>query len=295
MSNLIIPDEIFEKFSKFRIKVKYLLENIASGIHKSPFYGFNIEFFDYRQYFPGDDIKYIDWRLYGRLDKLYIKQFEHETNMFCYILLDTSASMGYKSNSITKLDYSSSLAACIYYLLMKQGEKVGLSTFDNKIRENMSPKNKDLSLSKVLLTLSNTKPEGHSDIQSALTQFSNLISGQGLLIIISDLLSAPIDNLGNLLNYFIVKKIEVIVIQVLDPYEVNFPFFLPTKFKDIETKKSISTEPKFIRKDYLKSINELSNFYKNNLRKINVNYFLFQTNESIEKNLFYIFSRQRLK
>lgn len=292
MSNLILPHEVLEKFSKFQLKLKGLSENIDSGIHKSPFYGFNIEFFDYRQYFPGDDIKYIDWRLYGKFNKLYIKQFGHDTNMYCYIFLDTSGSMGYKSGSITKLDYSSSLAACIYYLLIKQGDKVAIATFDNKIKEYLSPQNKDLSLA--LRILSNTNPEGHSDIKNALTQFSNLIKEKGLLIIISDLLSSPISDLVRLLNYFVVKKFEVIVIQILDPYEIEFPFSLPTKFKDMETKKSISTEPKFIRDHYINAINELSLSFKNSLRKINVNYHLLQTNVAIEKNLFHIFITQTI-
>ena len=180
--------EIINKIDNLSLRARLVVEGFIIGMHKSPYHGFSVEFSEHRPYGYGDEIKYIDWKLWGKTDRFYIKQFEEETNLKCNIILDKSSSMSFGSNKITKFDYSKSLAAALSYLMIKQQDAIGLTTFDDKIDISIKPKSKISHLNLLLKTMHNSKIGGETNISNLLHIMAESIHKRGLIILISDLL-----------------------------------------------------------------------------------------------------------
>ncbi len=228
------PD-VVSKLSGMEIKARLVVEGFIAGLHKSPYHGFSVEFAEHRQYMPGDPLKNVDWKVYAKTDRFFIKEFEEETNLKAYILLDTSGSMGYSSNGVNKLEYSSYLSAALSYLMLKQRDAVGLVVFDQSIRKYIPPKSALKSHLHVLLEeLDKIEPSFTTNINTALHLMAERIKRRGLIILISDLFDDP-NEVINGLKHFRHKKHEVIVFHVLDPKERSFSFPELAIFKDLET------------------------------------------------------------
>ena len=276
------------------MKAKLVVEGYIIGQHRSPYHGFSVEFSEHRSYEPGDEIKHIDWKLYGKTNRLYVKRYEEETNLRAHLILDTSKSMSYTSNKVSKLDYGSYLLAALSYLMISQQDAAGVVLFDEKIRSFIPPKSTPSHLNTLLNILDAPKPGNDTKIESVLHQMAERINKRGLVIIISDLLDDP-KNVFKGLKHFRHRKQEVILFHILDRNELEFEFENRTKFVDMESGEEITTDPWHIKNDYKNLILDLQKYYKRNCRLNKIDYVPLYTDDSLEKGLSEYFNkRQRL-
>jgi uncharacterized protein (DUF58 family) len=236
------------RIKSLEMRAKVVVEGFLTGLHRSPYHGFSVEFSEYRQYSPGDDLRYFDWRLYARTDRHYIKKFEEETNLRCTILLDFSRSMAF-GEEYSKADYGRTLAATIAYFLISQRDAVGLATFDNQLREVIPPRFRTGQLHRLLSSLER-EPGDETDLAEPLEQVAQVVRKRSLIILISDLL-APLEGVERSLRQLRSHGHEVIVFRTLDRAEREFDFRQPTMFFDMETGKNIYVDPDAARADYL--------------------------------------------
>lgn len=272
---------ILSSIDNMTLRAKLVVEGYLVGKHKSPYHGFSVEFAEHRTYGQGDEIKHIDWKLYGKTDRHYVKRFEEETNLRSYILLDTSKSMNYKSKNITKLKYGESLTAGLTHLMIKQKDAVGLILFDNAIRKYISPKTSKSHKNIIFNSLSKCKAGENTNIQLILDSMAERIKKSGLVILISDLLDDP-KNVMKGLNHFRHNKQEVIVFHLLDKQEFNFTFNERTKFSDMETGETITTDPWHIQSSYQDKIKLFINKFKRECGNQKIDYVPIFTDQNFD-------------
>lgn len=247
----LIDPQTLMRIKSLQMRARVTVEGFIKGIHRSPYHGFSVEFSEYREYSPGDDPRYLDWRLFARSDRYYVKRFEDETNLRCHLLLDTSRSMGYGSLSYRKIDYARTAAATIAYFLNLQRDAVGLLTFEDRITDYLPPRHRPGQLRRLMAML-DREPEGRAtDLAGPLEQIAATVHKRGLIVLISDLL-APTDLLRNRLGYLRSRGHDVVVLRVLDPAEVDFPFDSPAMFKDVESGRELYVDPESVRAEYLR-------------------------------------------
>ena len=276
------------------MKAKLVVEGYIIGQHRSPYHGFSVEFSEHRSYEPGDEVKHIDWKLYGKTNRLYVKRYEEETNLRAHLILDTSKSMSYTSNKVSKLDYGSYLLAALSYLMISQQDAAGVVLFDEKIRTFIPPKSTPSHLNTLLNVLDAPKPGNDTKIESVLHQMAERINKRGLVIIISDLLDEPKSVLKGL-KHFRHRKQEVILFHILDRNELEFEFENRTKFVDMESGEEITTDPWHIKNDYKNLILDVQKYYRRNCRLNKIDYVPLYTDDSLDKGLSEYFNkRQRL-
>lgn len=286
--------EVVSKLASMDLRARLVVEGFMTGLHKSPYHGFSVEFAEHRQYMPGDDIKHVDWKVYGKTNRFYVKQFEEETNLKSYILLDASASMGYTSHGVSKLQYASYLSAALSYLMIRQRDAVGLVTFDEQIRRFLPPKSVTTYLNEILLELERTTHSAKTDIASALHQMADRIQRRGLVMLFSDLLDAP-DKVMSGLKHFRHKNNEVIVFQILDPFEISFDFTQDAIFRDLESGEEISTQPWHIRSDYRAQVTAFNETYKKFCREHQIDLVSLSTETRFDRALIeYLLKRKRI-
>lgn len=281
------------------ILAKTVINGYFTGLHRSTFKGSGIEFVQYRNYTQGDDFKYVDWKTTGKTDKFYIKVFEEETNMDCQIILDFSASMNYdnedskkKYSAVSKIKYTQMAAACLAYLTHKQGDRLGLTVFTDKIETYLAPSKRKEHLNNVFSTLERTKSHG-AGINDNITRFiGENLSNRGIVFFISDCLSGE-DKIINLLSSLKYKNYDCVLIQLLHYDEVYFPFQNSHMFIDTETNSSITTNPETIKEEYQKEINAFSNKIKNDCLAKEIEYLQVTTENSLEKILISFLSNTR--
>lgn len=237
------------------LRARTVVEGFWHGLHRSPYHGFSVEFTEYRPYTPGDDPRYLDWKLVGRTDRYFIKKFEDETNLRCHLLVDASKSMTYGSRSYTKLDYARTFAATLGYFLAQQGDATGLLTFDERVREYLPARHRPGHLRHLMLALEKPAAGTTTDLAAPLRRIAELTQKRGLVIMMSDLLT-PIESLEAPLAMLTASRHEVIVFQMLDPAELNFDFTAAARFLDLETGRDLFLEPSLARADYQRRLGE---------------------------------------
>jgi len=240
---------LLSKISRLNLIAKLVVEGFISGLHRSPHQGFSIEFTEHKIYTPGDDLKYLDWKVFARTDRYYLKRFQEETNLKCYILLDTSRSMIFGSGEVSKMDYAKFLAASLSYLLTKQKDAVGLLTFNEDISQYLPPKSTTRHLHRILEVLEETKAENKTCLSKIFHALAENIKRRGLIIVISDLFDEP-EEVIKAIRHFRHRKHEVIVFHILDPYEISFDFRDLGEFLDLETGERIFLNPHLVREEY---------------------------------------------
>jgi uncharacterized protein (DUF58 family) len=289
-----LKPEVISKLSGMEMKARLVVEGFIAGLHRSPYHGFSVEFAEHRQYMPGDPLRNIDWKVYGKTDRYFVKEFEEETNLKSYLLLDISGSMGYSSDSISKLEYGSYHCASLTYLMLKQRDSVGLVIFDQKIKKYIPPKSTLSHLHNLLRELDKLTPSEPTNISSTLHQMAERIKRRGLIILLSDLFDRPEEIISGL-KHFRHKKHEVIVFHILDPKERSFAFEDEAVFKDLETNEEIMTSPWQIRREYQERLKSLLNRYTLECRESLIDYVLLDTSVPFDRALFsYLNKRQRL-
>lgn len=276
-----LQPEVVAKLNNMSLRARLVVEGYIIGMHKSPYHGFSVEFAEHRAYGPGDEIRHIDWKLYGKTDRYYIKQFEEETNLRSYVLLDTSLSMTYRSGKITKLDYSSYLAAALTYLMLAQQDGVSITLFNEGIKGYVPPRSTPGHLNTILAQLENIETGTDTKIAPTLHHLAEKVKKRGLIILISDLLDEPEEVLTGL-KHFRHKKHEVIVFHIIDKQEIDFDFSVRTRFRDLETGEEITTEPWQIQSAYHQVIEQFQKFYKTQCRKQNIDYVPLNTDQNLD-------------
>ncbi len=269
------------RIKSMELRAKVIVEGFWKGIHRSPYHGFSVEFTEYRQYTLGDDPRYIDWRLYARSDRFYIKKFEDETNLRCHLLIDHSRSMGYGSGGYTKSQYAGTLAATLAYFLFTQGDAVGLTTFDDQLRKYFAPRNRPGYLRRLMLALE-ASPEGSAtDLGPPLQHIAGMLTRRGLIVLISDLLTS-IDRLEPDLGYLCAGGHDVVVFHVLDPAELNFDFDSPALFQDIESGRNMYVDPSDAQISYKRMLNKHLAKAKSICQNLGIDYHLFPTDRPFD-------------
>jgi len=237
------------RIKSLEMRARIVVQGFLSGMHRSPHHGFSVEFSEYRQYTPGDDPRHLDWRLFARSDRYYLKRFEDETNLRCYLLVDLSRSMGFSTIGHTKADYARTVAATLAYFLSLQRDAVGLVSFDQAIADYLPARYRPGHLHRLLVCLERAEAGTSTDISVALEQVAITVRKRGLVVLISDLLT-PLDSLQSRLGYLRSQGHEVVLLQVLDPKELEFDFDRPATFVDMETEKDLYIDPHVARAQY---------------------------------------------
>ena len=270
--------------SNLELRARVVVEGFLSGLHKSPNRGFSVEFNDYRHYQRGDDMRHVDWKLYARSDKFYIKQYEDETNVRCMIVLDTSASMNYSSGGISKLNYGITLASALAYFIMRQRDAVGLITFDDQIRDYIPARCRQPHLMRILRTLSQVEAGTKTDAVKPLTDLAATLNKKSIVILISDMLDDE-ERVINTLQILRGMGNDIITFQLMDDAELNFPFNEASEFIDMENDESYITSPAAIRKAYLENLNEFLTFCRQKCQTSGVDYNLMNTTKPMDEAL----------
>jgi uncharacterized protein (DUF58 family) len=284
---------VVARLGTLELKARTIVEGFLSGLHRSPFKGFSVEFAEYRQYMPGDDLATIDWKVYARSDRYYVKKFEEETNLDCHIMLDVSGSMAYGSRAMTKFEYGACLAASLAYLMNRQRDAVGLMAFDENIVSLLPAGSRPGHLRAVLVTLDRLRLGRETHMSKPLNQLCDALTKRGMVVLISDLLDDP-EVVVRGLKHFQFRGADVIVFQVLDPDEIDFPFDRATRFEDLETDEEIMAVPGVVRAHYLKEIRGLIDRYKRELGAAGIDYMLLPTSTPLEMGLLsYLSTRAR--
>ena len=275
------------------LRARVVVEGFWSGMHRSPYHGFSVEFTEYRQYTPGDDPRYLDWRLYARSDRFYIKKFEDETNLRCHLLVDGSKSMDYGSLSYTKAEYANTLAATLAYFLHQQGDAIGVLTFDEQVRDYLPARHRRGHLRQLMLLLE--KPAGGraTELTAPLKRIVELVRKRGLMVFISDLL-APIEALEQNIGSLVACGHEVLLFHVLDPAEATFQFDRASLFLDVESERDLYIDPAAARKEYLRKLQAHLAAARQTCEHLGVGYHLVRTELPLELALF-DFLRSRMQ
>lgn len=275
-----LDPKILNKITRLDLKARHLVEGFVSGMHKSPYHGFSVEFAKHREYSAGDDIKHLDWKVFGRSDRLYIKEYELETNLRSHILLDTSESMDYKSGELTKLELASYIAASMAYLILRQQDSVGMVCFDKEVK-NFIPVSSSMGhLRSILGTLNQSSAKNTTEISGVFHALAERFRQKGLVIVISDLFDKS-DKILKALQHFRHKRHDVIVFHVLDEYEVTFPFQRMTLFEGMEEYPKILADPRALRQAYLEEVDRFCGEVSRGCTKMMIDYVRISTDQQL--------------
>ncbi len=282
------PDVIRE-VARLDLKARFIVEGFIAGLHDSPYYGFSSEFSEHRKYSPGDDPKYIDWKVFARTDKVYVKRFEAETNLNCHVLLDTSESVAYSYGGvITKYEYAIYVAAALGYLMINQQDNVGLITFDQELTNVVPARSKRSHLVAMLGVLSGALRHRPSRLARCLHRAAEMLRARGLVVVLSDLIPAEDESQDQViegLKHLRYRGHDVIVFQLLDHAEVTFPFRGPTEFLDVESLESLRADPEAVASAYREEIGRFIERYRDACREDDLDFVQVDTSDSFDRVL----------
>lgn len=284
------------RLKNLSLAARLVVEGYFAGLHKSPHRGFSVEFAEHKEYTPGIDPKHIDWRVFGRREKLYVKQYEEETSLRCYLLLDRSGSMGYRSNEqgLTKLEYGSFLAASLAYLMALQHDSVGLITYDKGVRAMIPPRQGPAHLRGLMERLEDTQAGEETSLSDTFHQLAESIKRRALVVVLSDLFDDP-HQLVKALRHFRHKKHEVVVLHLLDPAEINFPFDDITLIEDMENQREVMSDPQAFRKAYLEEFGRFLHVIRQGCQASAIDYAQGNTSQRFDAFLAaYLARRQKM-
>jgi len=288
-----LKPEMIQSIARLDLRAKFIVEGFLSGLHTSPFHGFSVEFSEHKRYNPGDDPKDIDWLVFARTDRLYVKRYQAETNITGYLVMDMSRSMAYTyRQTLTKFDYGICLAAAISYMMIHQQDPVGLITFDEKLRQSLPARSRRSQLGNILAVLQQSKPEGETRIGDNLRQVASMIRHRSLLMLMSDLLTDPNEVINNLrmLRY---AGHDVILFHIMDEAEVTFPFSGSVDLIEPESNDHQVVDAAGIRSDYIEALNELRERYRQECFALGIDYVPLDTSMPFDKALTeYLYQRQ---
>jgi len=263
------------------LQARMVVEGYVAGMHASPYHGFSVEFAEHRQYVPGDDIRHVDWKVWSKTDKLYLKQYEEETNLLSYLLVDTSESMAYASGeNVSKLEYAQFVAAALAYMILKQQDSVGVIVFDDAVRRYLKPAGSPSQLKEVIRLLDVTPAREKSDLGVVFHDLAERFKKRGVVAVFSDLFD-DVDKVVSGLKHFRHRRHEVIVFHILDPAEIEFPFRDTTLFKGLEDVSQVLTDPHALRRAYREEVTGFLKEIEKACRMADIDYVPIQTNQNL--------------
>ena len=285
MENAERPDylnpKILERIKRLDVRARLVVEGFITGQHKSPYSGFAVEFAGHREYSPGDEIKHIDWKVWSKTDRFYIKEYEEETNLKTTIIVDCSKSMGYAGDGWRKFDYAATAGASLAHLLQHQGDAVGLVTFNTKVCEVLPPSSRLNHIKEMVHVLGETEPDDKTDVGDVFVELVEQVRSRGMVVIISDLF-ADLGQLRESLQQFRLRKHEVVVFHVMDRHELVFPFEDNTRFIGLESDDEVHADPRALRKSYLEIVGKYQDEVRRVCDRLGVDYALLDTGEPLD-------------
>jgi uncharacterized protein (DUF58 family) len=283
------------KFGGLALVARNLVEGFLTGVHKSPYKGYSVEFAEHRQYYPGDEIRHIDWRALGKTDRYYVKEYEEETNLRAHLLVDASGSMAFRGRAgRSKFEYAQHVAACLAYLMLHQLDAVGLVTHDTRLRQHIPPRASAKHLLRVLRALEQTTPGGETKMAPLWNDLAaHQLKRRGLVIILSDCFD-ELDPLLLALRHFRHRKHEVLLFHILAPEEIDFPFSKLTQFRSLEAEPhKLLVDPARLRREYLQKFNAFCTELRDRARGMQVDYHLLRTDQPVDRALGVYLSRRQ--
>lgn len=282
-SQKYLDPRLLARIEGLQLRAKLIVEGYVSGVHRSPFHGFSIEFAEHREYSPGDDLRYLDWKVFGRTDKYYLKEFQEETNLFCYLVLDISQSMAYRSPAapMSKLEYAQCAAAALAYLVLRQQDSAGLATFDHELRALVRPSSTPAHLKQLVQVMEQTRAEGKTRCGAIFHELAERFKKRGIVVVLSDLFD-DVEALMTGLKHFRHRRHEVVVMHVLDRAELEFPFQRTTLFKGLEGRPDVLVEPRSVRRAYQEQFGAFLRRLKHRCRAERIDYVLLRTDHPLD-------------
>jgi uncharacterized protein (DUF58 family) len=290
-----LDPQVLARLEGLPFRARRIVEGYVAGVHRSPYHGFSIEFAEHREYAPGDDLRYLDWKVFGRTDKFYLKQFEEETNLVCSLLLDTSESMCYRSEAapMSKLDYARCVSAALAYLVLQQQDSAGLATFDSQVRASVRPSSNPSHWKELVRVMEESVPQRKTAVGPIFHELAERFRRRGIVVILSDLFD-EVDSMLAGLKHFRHRRHEVILFHVLDPAELDFPFHDATRFRGLEGWADVVVEPRALRRAYLDQFDRYLRRLQQGCRAAQIDYVLMRTDRSLELALSsYLASRMK--
>ena len=273
--------ETIQKIGRLEIRAKHIVEGFLAGMHRSPYFGQSVEFLQHREYTPGDDLRHVDWQVWARQDRIYVKQFEEDTNMRVNVLVDASKSMAYGRGAFSKFDYAATLAVSIAYLVLKQQDAVGCLTFDEQVRTRLPTLSRRDHLQAIVANLQETSTTSKTDLASILADAAHTYPRRGLMVVLSDFFGPGIETRRGL-RLLKQRGNDVLVLQILDDDELDFPFKKPTRFMDMESSAQLHCNPKALRDSYLEAIQDFLHELKRGCASDGVDYALVRTSDPFD-------------
>ena len=285
-SVISLDPQTLAKLKGLALRARHIVEGYVAGLHRSPYHGFSIEFAEHREYAPGDDLRYVDWKVFGRTDKIYLKQYEDETNLICYLVLDVSESMRYKSQgaALSKAEYASSVAAALAWLVLQQQDAVGLVTFDSQIRTLLRASGSPSQLEQVLHVMESAEAGKKTTAGPIFHELAERLTKRGVVVVISDFF----DDVASLvagLKHFRHRRHDVVLWHMLDPAEIDFDLSGPTQFKGLEGFPEVNADPSVIRRAYLKEFAAFQQSLQQACRLNQIDYVLMRTDQPADAAL----------
>ena len=283
-SKRTLQPEVIKRIGRLEIRARHIVEGLLSGMHRSPYFGQSVEFLQHRQYVPGDDLRRVDWKVWAKQDRLYLKQYEEDTDLRCCLLVDVSGSMEYGSGPLTKCDYAITAAAALAYLLLRQQDAVGCAVFDEAIRQAIPLRTSTGHLATIVRALEPRQPRDKTQLYDVLAKVAETYPRRGMMILISDLLVDPEDALRGLR---LLRELghDMLVLHVMDDDELDFPFARPARFEGLETDDHLTCNPRALREGYLESLDRFLATVRHGCARHNVDYALIRTSMPLDAAL----------
>lgn len=273
--------ETIARISRLDLRARHVVEGFISGMHRSPFFGHSVEFIQHREYVPGDDLRHLDWKVWSKTDRYYIKQYEEETNLRSTIVVDVSESMHYGRGALNKYGYGCTIAACLAYLLLRQQDSVGLMTFDSEVRQIVPARSQQLHIDALVKAMDISRPREKTDLEKILRRVAENISSRGLIILVSDLL-ADREPLFRGLEMLRHRRHDVLVFHVMDDDEMNFPFAGTTRFEGMEELPQLLCDPRALRDGYIEALEEYLVEVRRGCAAQGIDYVLVRTGDYLD-------------
>lgn len=287
--------ETIARISRLDLRARHVVEGFISGMHKSPFFGHSVEFIQHREYVAGDDIRHLDWKVWSKTDRFYIKQFEEETNLRCNFVIDVSESMHYGRGPLNKYNYGCTIAACLAYLVLRQQDSAGLITFDSDVRQIVPTRSQQTHLDALIKAMDISRPREKTDIEKILRRVAETVTSRGMIVVVSDLLIDR-ESLFRGLEMLRHKRHDVLVFHVMDDDELGFPFVGTTRFEGMEELPILTCDPRALRDGYLEALEEYLVEVRRGCARQGIDYALVRTSDYIDAVLSkFLHHRQALK
>jgi uncharacterized protein (DUF58 family) len=273
--------ETIARISRLDLRAQHVVEGFISGMHRSPFFGHSVEFVQHREYTPGDDIRHLDWKVWSKTDRYYVKQFEAETNLRCNLVVDVSESMHYGRGALDKYNYGCTAAACLGYLLLRQQDAVGCITFDEGVRHIVPPRSQQRHIDAICNAMHVSKPREKTDIEKILRRVTETVASRGMIVIVSDLL-VDREPFFRGLEMLTQRRHDILIFHVMDDDELSFPFAGTTRFEGMEELPHLLCDPRALRDGYLEALEEYLVEVRRGCTRLGIDYALVRTGDYLD-------------